>query len=168
MSTASQHLSEVMRQPITTTSIATRVQAALELATSQGIHHLPVMDSERLMGFVCTCNLYEAQPDATLSEVMKEPVTLVHTETVVEAARVMRRRAVGSVIVIEDDRPCGIVTRGDLLQTWDDAERILGPSRCQCCGLTRHLRESIHGQVLCMFCDERASDQDWFELGEGY
>jgi CBS domain-containing protein len=45
----------------------------------------------------------------------KEPVTLPADATVVEAARLMDQAAVGAVVVVEGDRPVGIVTDRDLV-----------------------------------------------------
>lgn len=181
MSLSNHTLSEVMHQPLTTTTGETTVIAALALAQDAGVHHLPVVgpsssasavtaadgsSSRMLAGFVCTCDLYDKELNVRIADVMREPVTLDHAATAHEAAVLMRERGVGSVIVIENGEPCGIVTRGDVLRLADEAETLLGPSHCECCGLTRHLKTNAHGQTLCMFCDERAGEDGWFELGD--
>ena len=161
-----QPLDDVMSHLVATTTAQTTVMDALNFAQQHQIHHLPVFSGEALVGMVCTCDLYDARLQATVEEVMKAPVVaLDKKQTALEAAELMRERAVGSVVVLSDSRPCGIVTRGDLLQHWPDIESTLGPSRCECCGLTRHLETDVHGRTLCMYCDERAHDESWFELG---
>jgi CBS domain-containing protein len=136
---------------------------ALALATDNQIHHLPVMDGELLAGFVCTCDLRAATPSASLSDVMRTPVlTLDVDSTTRDAATLMSENAVGSVIIVEEGRPVGIVTRGDLVARWPEADDL---ARCECCGLTRHLSANRFDQVLCVYCHERSEPDDWFELG---
>lgn len=51
-----------------------------------------------------------------IKDVMTEnPICLPESTTVVEAARSMRDSDVGDVIVLEDDRMCGIVTDRDIV-----------------------------------------------------
>jgi len=53
----------------------------------------------------------------TVGEIMSHPVvTAVPTQTVQQAARLMHRAKVGSVIVVEDERPIGILTERDLVR----------------------------------------------------
>jgi citrate synthase len=53
----------------------------------------------------------------TVSEVMStEPVTAVPSETIAEAAGRMSDRRVGSVVVVDGDRPIGILTERDLVR----------------------------------------------------
>jgi len=54
--------------------------------------------------------------------------------------------------------PALIVTRGDLLEKEPSTEVILGNSRCECCGLTRHLSTAADGRTFCMHCQEPPSD----------
>lgn len=49
-------------------------------------------------------------------EVMtQDPVTVGPDATVADAARVMRQKGIGSVIVVEDGRPSGILTERDIV-----------------------------------------------------
>src|ERR1041385_1777697 len=53
----------------------------------------------------------------TVAEVMStSPVTAVPSETIAEAAARMADRRVGSVIVVDGDRPIGILTERDLVR----------------------------------------------------
>ncbi|MGD9701662.1 MAG: CBS domain-containing protein [Acidimicrobiia bacterium] len=47
--------------------------------------------------------------------VLRSPVTLPGDATIVDAARVMAREGVGSVIVVEGERPIGVLTDRDLV-----------------------------------------------------
>jgi signal-transduction protein with cAMP-binding, CBS, and nucleotidyltransferase domain len=53
---------------------------------------------------------------ATVREVMTtDPITLSKESSVIDAARLMKDRDIGDVIVVDDDRACGIVTDRDLV-----------------------------------------------------
>ena len=53
----------------------------------------------------------------TVGEIMSRPViTAVPTQTVQQAARLMHRAGVGSVVVVEGERPIGILTERDLVR----------------------------------------------------
>ena len=53
----------------------------------------------------------------TVSEVMSSPVvTALPSETVAEAAARMGDRKVGSVVVVDGERPVGILTERDLVR----------------------------------------------------
>lgn len=53
----------------------------------------------------------------TVGEIMSSPVvTVVPSQTVQQAARLMHREGVGSVVVVDDDRPIGILTERDLVR----------------------------------------------------
>ena len=49
--------------------------------------------------------------DAMVSDV----VTAVATQTVLDASKIMKENDVGSVIVVENNKPIGIVTREDIV-----------------------------------------------------
>jgi CBS domain-containing protein len=164
MSLARRSLAGLMNQPLTTTTADTTVHEALSLAGGQRIHHLPVTVDGMLVGLVCTCDLYDARLDSPIGDVMKKPIVLDAASSALQAAQLMQRHGIGSVIVMQEGRPQGIVTRGDILMASPDGDAVMGPSRCECCGLTRHLRTNDRGQTLCLFCSEGASTESWFDL----
>ncbi len=123
------------------------------------------MDGDALVGFVCTCDLYKARLGSRVQDVMRKPVTLERHDSVVQAAETMRDHAIGSVLVLDEGRLCGIVTRGQLLHQAPRVKHRMGPVQCDCCGLANHLRTDSYGQTLCVYCEERASGDSWFELG---
>ncbi len=166
MSLIHSSLASLMKPNIASTGIDSSVASALALARSTGMHHMPVVDSRQLVGFVCTCDLYNAKMDASLKDVMKPPVTLERESTAEDAALAMREHGVGSVLVVDHGKLCGIVTRRDLLDQVPDSQRLMGPHQCACCGLTEHLRTDAHGQTLCVYCQERSANDGWFEMGE--
>jgi hypothetical protein len=74
---------------------------------------------------------------------------------------------VGSIVVVDDDGVCGIVTREDLVQADPELDQLLFEARCVACGARRHLRPGPDGQCLCRSCQTRARDSDWCALDVG-
>lgn len=153
--------------PITASAEHT-VREALEHARNHDVHHLPVLDDAHLVGLVCTCDLRSARPTSLIRDVMNAPAVTLDAESDAQrAAVVMGERGVGSVVVVHEGRPVGIITRGDLLEFWPSSEKLLVNGRCECCGLTQHLRTNEHDRTLCVYCKERARPSDWFDIGGG-
>jgi signal-transduction protein with cAMP-binding, CBS, and nucleotidyltransferase domain len=156
----------IMQAPLVTIAPERSVREALEHARGNGVHHLVVVRAQRLLGLVCTCDMYEVSARSRVGGVMKpRPVSIDHCANKVDAARLLASKKVGSVIVTVEGAPRGIVTRADLLRLEPELETALGNCRCECCGLTRHLRSDAHGRTLCVNCRERSSEASWLELG---
>jgi hemerythrin-like domain-containing protein len=154
-------LARMMDGPLVTIADDTHVSSALLIARVEQVHHLPVVRGSTLVGMACTCDLHEAAPDTLVSDWMSRPViTLDARATAMDAALVMNQHAIGSVIVTVDGHPSGIVTRGDLLRVDRSIEDVLTLARCECCGLTRHLRVDDAGATLCMYCRPSAGRSD--------
>lgn len=128
------------------------VGQALAAAEHEGVHHLPVLAASELVGLVCTCDL-ETQPENTpIGALMKEPITLSLEHTRADAAALMNECAVGSVILLDDEEPVGIVTRQDLMDSRPPGGIVDEIARCSCCGTTKHLRTNLQGRTLCVAC----------------
>lgn len=160
-------LKSIQHSPVVTVASGTTAADALELARSRQVHHLPVVDDDVLVGLVCTCDLHDVAESDLVRQAMSAPAaTLLDSESALTAALRIKSEGIGSIIVIDERGvPTGILTRGDLLQSDDSAKQLLEDERCACCGLTRHLRRDEHGQVLCIYCREGATDGSWLELG---
>jgi CBS domain-containing protein len=85
---------------------------------------LAVFQCGDIGGVITASDLIREMPDApetslVVDEFMtREVVSIGEDETVEEAARIMGRERVGSVIVTGDGDPCGIFTERDLLSTF--------------------------------------------------
>ena len=85
---------------------------------------LAVFQCGDIAGIITASDLIREMPDApetslVVDEFMtKDVVTIGEDETVEEAARIMGRERVGSVIVTRDGNPFGIFTERDLLSTF--------------------------------------------------
>lgn len=123
-------LREIMSVPVVTIGSGVSVAQALATMHRAGIRHLVVRDPEgRRAGIVCVHDLESAAPDATVGEVTSAPlVTLPPDAEVREAAKLLRRRNVGSVAVVRGDRLVGIVTVSDLLDLLGKGALHIQPS----------------------------------------
>jgi len=100
------------------------IVAAHRLMQRHNVRHLPVLDEGRLMGVVSQRDLYFIESltntraeDVSVSEAMQsEVITMAPTTPVVELAKTMLDKRVGSVVVVENDKVVGICTIIDALQ----------------------------------------------------
>lgn len=167
MSLANKSLKSIQQGPMLTVASSTTAADALELARSKQVHHLPVVDDGKLVGLVCTCDLHDVSKTDLVRQAMSSPAaTLRDSESALSAALRIKSEGIGSIVVVDEtDTPTGIVTRGDLVRSDDDGKKLLADQSCVCCGLTRHLRPDEHGQLLCIYCHEGATDGSWLDLG---
>lgn len=110
-------LNEIMSGPVVATvpsATAAQAKAAMQGAR---VRHLVVLGPGRqIVGVVCAHDLHGAAPGSTVEDLMSAPTaTLPATADVREAARLLRRRNVGSLPVVEGGRLAGIVTTSDVL-----------------------------------------------------
>ncbi|MFF1414638.1 CBS domain-containing protein [Streptomyces sp. NPDC058289] len=90
------------------------------LLVEHDISGVPVVDSDdRVLGVISRTDLLN-QDTLTAQDLMTAPAVTVHAEqTVTEAARLITRRGVTRLPVVDDeDRLVGIVTRRDLLRVF--------------------------------------------------
>lgn len=110
--------------------IVVRVDASIEEAQhelqSRHITGLPVVDEHgTLVGVISQTDLLREMPSAgamlrgrpsglRVGELMTSPpITVSMTASLVEAARAMRTNAVHRVVVLDDDRPIGVLSASD-------------------------------------------------------
>ena len=145
-------LGTFLKETMVTTQMHALLMSVQELARKNGVHHVPVMHSDRLVGIVCTCDMMLAPPDTQIRHVMKKAVTLSFEDTLEDAARLMKEHVIGSVVLVRGSAPCGIVTRGDVFSGAPEVARSTALPRCACCGIARHLRSTVDGMTKCIFC----------------
>jgi CBS-domain-containing membrane protein len=161
-------LDEVMSMPVMAIGPESRAEEVLALARSEGVHHFPIVEAGRLVGIVCTCDLEDLQPEVSAVQVAwRHVITLPPQGSLTDAARLMTMHGVGSIVIVDDEGVCGIVTREDLVRADPELDSLLSEACCAACGVRRHLRPGPDGQCLCRSCQARAHDSDWLELGGG-
>ena len=97
------------------------VRQALGLMRLHDVSQLPVMDGDRCVGSVTEYGLttrgLESTKflDASVGEVMDEPFPIVDADEAVESVTKLLSKATPALLVREDGRVTGIVTRSDML-----------------------------------------------------
>lgn len=157
--TADGTAASIMTAPIRTIPADTPVVEALRMAETLGLHHLPLLDSDRLIGLVCTCDLQELGLNQPVRRgLRRELVTLDRDCSWGDVVRTMSRELVGSVLVTEEGRAVGIVTREDLSRAGVDVVDVAN-FRCDSCGGATHLKRDEGKGLLCLDCRTRATPE---------
>ncbi len=116
-------VSALMTAPVVSASPATAVRRVLDLLESHAISAVPIVEEGRLVGIVSTTDLVplvamNLNNDRLLfvRDVMKSPVlTTTPDAPVEEAGRRMASGRVHRLVVVEGDRPVGILSTRDIL-----------------------------------------------------
>ena len=107
---------------LVTTAPGALVRQAIGLMKLHDVSQLPVMDGDRCVGSVTEQFLTERALestrflDATVGEVMDEPFPTIDGTQPVDSVSKMLSKQVPAVLVRDDGRIAGIVTRSDVLQ----------------------------------------------------
>lgn len=130
-----QRIDQWMKHPVIVAKPRDTVLHARELMEHHRVNQLPVIHGTELVGIVTDRDLRDAFPSAfePLEERKRKPAgadpAKIHVEDVmtpdvltvrphdslIEAARLMRRERIGAMPVIDAGRVVGIITRTDLL-----------------------------------------------------
>ena len=126
------------RGPATVPSHALAIHAEL-LATSQNVHHLPVVEAGRLVGVLCLCDLWGVASETAAAEVMTSPAATIDSRApIAEAVSAMCDLAIGCLPVLDGEVLVGILTRGDLYRAGLLDENLI--RTCASCGARHHVR----------------------------
>lgn len=116
-------VSQYMSQPVLSIAPQTDFHIAYELMLSRGIHHLPVVDGDKLLGIVAERDLLLAAAHfgstvLPVEEIMRSPVVTVSASaTIAHAARLLVVRRVGSLPVLDRRKAIvGIITETDMFK----------------------------------------------------
>ena len=154
-------LEKCMSHPLLLVSPEQTCGEILELAAREDIHHFPIAEGSRLVGFVCTCDLRAAPLDAPVANFGSHyPVTVSPGCSVRDAAWLMLLSSVGSLVIADQRGPRGIVTSEDLRAVDAEAAHVLEAARCVDCGAGTHLRPALDGHWRCIDCKERLARGD--------
>lgn len=129
-----------MTRPVHAVRPLDSIQHAREIMATHRLNQLPVLAEGHLVGIVTDRDLRDAFPsvfestprvpphqptphtdpkDIRVEEVMTANVlTLKPQDSLIDAARLMRRERIGAVPVVEGQRVIGIITRSDVLDAF--------------------------------------------------
>ena len=103
-----------------------KLSTARHLMATRDIHHLPVMDRDRLVGIVSDRDLHPAPllRELTIAEAMTPDVASVPPEAPLdEVIDLMTRRRCSSVVVVDKCGVRGIFTVNDAMRAFGDVLR---------------------------------------------
>ncbi|MBM4272983.1 MAG: CBS domain-containing protein [Deltaproteobacteria bacterium] len=117
-------VSQIMSRDIVVISPDKRVGQALNLMQKHNIRHLPVMQNDRMVGWITSRDLREVLLASMLEKItvgdmmIKNPIS-VNPDTHIEvAARLLLEHKIGGMPVMEGERLAGIITMLDLLSAF--------------------------------------------------
>ncbi len=109
--------------PVTITKDAS-VEEAIQLMKTRFIRHLPVVDGDKLVGWITDANLRGALfpsmlEDLTIEDVMiHDPIAVEASESIEAAARLLVENRIGGMPVLENGELVGVITVIDLLNAF--------------------------------------------------
>jgi acetoin utilization protein AcuB len=115
-------LAEIMSTEVRTISSAASAEVALETMARHGIHHLVVLEPNKVIGVLSHRDLGPRlgpgpRQGLTVGDLMARPGVTARPDTSVrDAANLLRGRGIGCLPVIERGKLVGIVTTTDLLE----------------------------------------------------
>ena len=127
-----QEIREVMTQDVVALPTDTSLADASRAMRERDIGDVLVVDGERLTGIVTDRDIViraiaedRSPQDTTLGELANGEVTALSPEDPLDdAIRLMRDRAVRRIPVVENERPVGIVSIGDLALARDETSAL--------------------------------------------
>ncbi len=111
---------DVMSYPLAGVSVAAKIKEVAKLMTSKK-GRLAVFDAGTLVGIITASDLIKSLPDVPETEVKvddfmtKEVVNVDEAASVINLAKIMGAKRIGSVIITRKGEPFGIFTERDLL-----------------------------------------------------
>jgi len=115
---------QIMSKKIITISSDRRVGQALKIMQKQQIRHLPVMEQNRMVGWITSRDLREVilasmLEDIKVGDVMVQaPLSVTPDTEVEEAARLIFEHRIGGMPVMEGDKLVGVITMLDLISAF--------------------------------------------------
>ena len=115
---------QIMSTRIINISPDKRVGQALKLMQKYQIRHIPVMEKNRMVGWITSRDLREVLLASMLEEIkvgdvmVQAPISVTPNTDVEEAARLIHEHKIGGMPVVEGDRLMGVITMQDLISAF--------------------------------------------------
>jgi acetoin utilization protein AcuB len=115
---------EIMSTRVVTIAPGKRVGQALKLMQQHNIRHLPVLEGDRMVGWITSRDLREVLLASMLEEIkvkdvmLQAPLSVTPDTEVEEAARLIHEHKIGGMPVVEEDRLMGVITMLDLVSAF--------------------------------------------------
>jgi acetoin utilization protein AcuB len=115
---------QIMSQKIVTISPDKRVGQALKLMQKHQIRHVPVMERDRMVGWITSRDLREVLLASMLEEIkvgdvmVQAPLSVTSDTEVEEAARLIHEHRIGGMPVMEGELLVGVITMMDLISAF--------------------------------------------------
>jgi acetoin utilization protein AcuB len=123
-----------MKPDPVTVGRAMLIQEAAELMKKHSIRHLPVVDGERLEGFITQTDLRQfffpsMVEDIHIHDVMVvNPITIDVNSSIDQAARMIHDYKIGGLPVVDGDRLVGVITASDIISGFIEVMGLLESS----------------------------------------
>jgi len=113
-----------MRSPVVTINTQASVKEAAEIMARRRIGCIVVTEAEAPVGMVTERDILEKvvapgldSATTKMREIMSHPlITIQPDESIIKAARIMRKDNVRRLVVLENDKLVGVITERDLLR----------------------------------------------------
>ncbi len=115
----------------------TSISQALDLMNKNDFHRLPIVEQGKLVGLITEGTIADHSPTkatslsmhelnyllskTTVAEIMIKDIEIIHPDALLEEAAVkMRKRNVGCLPVVENEKVVGIITQNDIFEAFVD------------------------------------------------
>ncbi len=117
---ASVQISDLMSFPVHTVSPDATMEEAARIMRIKGCTGLPIVQEEKMVGMISRRDFQKLRRDSQLKApvkaYMRQPVLYIEPgKSPVQAARILIRKDIGRLPVVEDGKLIGIVTRSDVM-----------------------------------------------------
>ncbi|SLM28575.1 putative tRNA nucleotidyl transferase protein [Desulfamplus magnetovallimortis] len=114
-------LSDIMSYPVVTVTEDTTIDEVAMILRETGCTGVPVVnENENVVGVISRRDFRKIKKNSHMQSPVKafmsrDVITIDHTRSAIDAARLMIKHDIGRIPVIEDGRVIGIVTRSDVM-----------------------------------------------------